>query len=69
MASIWHPIIWDKTYGNAKINKEVFEKYGLFRQALHAYELKLNLYGKEYHFCAPLKSDMQKIIANEKNIF
>lgn len=62
LSSIWFPIIWDKVYGNIKINKEVFSKYWLQRQALHSYKLKLELYNKKMEFLAPLKDDMKKII-------
>jgi hypothetical protein len=36
--------------------------YQLSRQALHAYELELELYGELRKFQAPLKDDMKKII-------
>lgn len=62
LSSIWFPIIWDKVYGNLKVNKEVFTKYWLARQALHSYKLSFKLYEKIVEFIAPLKSDMQKII-------
>lgn len=62
LASIGYPIIWDKVYGNPKVNKEVATKYQLHRQALHAYELDLELYWKKKQFIADLKSDMKKII-------
>jgi 23S rRNA-/tRNA-specific pseudouridylate synthase len=64
LASIWYPILWDLVYGNAKVNREVELKYGLTRQALHAYELFLELYGKPVVFKAELKEDMKKIIWN-----
>ena len=62
LASIWYPIIWDKVYGNTKVNREVELKYELHRQALHAYELELELYWKKIEFKAELKDDMKKII-------
>ena len=62
LASIGFPILWDLVYGNAKVNREVELKYGLTRQALHAYELGLELYGKPVVFKAELKEDMKKII-------
>ncbi len=67
MASIWYPILWDKVYGNEKVNKEVFLKYWLNRQALHAHRLILDLYGKEVEFVGELKSDMKKIVDKWKN--
>jgi len=65
LASIGHFIIWDNTYWNHKINTEIKTKYQLKRQALHAYNLKLKLYGKDMNFIAPLKEDMKKIIPKE----
>ena len=62
LASIWYPIIWDKVYWSSKINNEVFKKFWLTRQALHAFELKFKLYDKYVKFKADLKGDMKKII-------
>jgi len=39
MASISHPVIGDRKYGNFEVNKYVKEKYGLHHQLLHAYQL------------------------------
>ncbi len=61
LSSIWYPIIWDKLYWNEKVNKEVNQKYWLKRQALHALELKFDLYSKTAIFKAELKPDMKKI--------
>ena len=66
LASIWFPIIGDKTYGNKRVNKEVATTFQLHRQALHAYELGLELYWEHKTFIAPLKSDMQNIVDNYK---
>ena len=62
MASIWFPIIWDKVYWNDKVNKEVFEKYWLERQALHAKSVEFELYGKKVIFESELKEDMKKLM-------
>lgn len=62
LASIGYPILWDKTYGNPKANTRINTMYQLSRQALHAYELELELYGELRKFQAPLKDDMKKII-------
>jgi len=65
MASIGHFILWDTTYWNPKINIEMKTRYQLKRQALHAYNLKLKLYEKEFSFIAPLKDDMKRLIPEE----
>lgn len=62
LASIGYPILWDKVYGNPKANTRINTMYQLSRQALHAYELELELYWKVRKFQAPLKDDMKKII-------
>jgi 23S rRNA pseudouridine1911/1915/1917 synthase len=62
LSNIWYPIIWDTVYGNKKTNEEVWKKYNLQRQALHAYKIEIELYGKKREFIAPLKTDMKKII-------
>lgn len=62
MASIGYPILGDKTYGNPKMNKEAATVYQLHRQALHAYQLELDLYDKKHVFIAPLKEDMSRLI-------
>lgn len=62
LASIGFPIIADKVYGNEEVNKKIEKKYGLTRQALHAYQLEFELYKQKRHFEAPLKADMKTII-------
>lgn len=62
LASIGYPIIWDKTYWNPKVNREVATRFQLKRQALHAYELKFNLYWEERVYKAELKQDIRNII-------
>lgn len=44
LSSIGYPIVGDLTYGNEEANAWAKKHYGLQRQALHAYELKLKLY-------------------------
>jgi len=66
LASIGYPILWDKTYGNPKVNKEVATRFQLHRQALHARELHFKLYEKDVSFIAEFKDDMKKML---KNIF
>ncbi len=62
LSSIGYPIIGDSVYATDTINAEVLKKYGLTRQALHACEIGIELYGKKHVFQAPLKPDMRKII-------
>lgn len=62
LASIGYPIIWDKTYWNVRVNKELATTYQLHRQALHAWKLDLKLYWKDVHFKADLKADMKRFV-------
>lgn len=62
LSSIWYPIIWDKVYGDKKVNEEVSKKYSLNRQALHSYKLEIELYGEKREFIWELKDDMKRII-------
>ncbi len=64
LASIGFPILWDKVYGNKRVNTTIKTEYQLKRQALHAYELELELYGKMHKFTAPLKDDMKRMIGD-----
>ncbi len=62
LAAIGYPILWDEVYGNPKVNKMVATLYQLHRQALHAFEIKIELYGELRSFIAPLKKDMYSMI-------
>lgn len=64
LSSLWYPIIWDKVYGDKKVNWEVEKKYGLKRQALHSYKLEVELYWENKIFFWELKDDMKKLIKN-----
>jgi len=65
LASIGYPIIWDRTYWNSRVNKQVATLYQLKRQALHAYFIEIDLYWKKHKFVAKLKGDMKRIIKDE----
>lgn len=60
-ASIGFPIVWDKVYWNEKVNKEIYDKYNLWRQFLHARKLDFNLFWKDFKFIWELKKDLEKI--------
>jgi 23S rRNA-/tRNA-specific pseudouridylate synthase len=65
LSSIGFPIVGDKVYGKSHENAEVYEKYGLTRQWLHAFRLEFNLFDHEYNFEAPLKADLEKVIGGK----
>jgi 23S rRNA pseudouridine1911/1915/1917 synthase len=62
LASIGYPIIGDKVYGNPKVNTTVATLYQLHRQALHAFEIHLDLYKERRIFQAEIKHDMQNLL-------
>lgn len=61
LASIGYPIIWDSVYGNKDVNMQVMKEFWLHRQALHAFEFHIDLYGDTRIFTANLKADMKCI--------
>jgi len=65
LASIGHPIVGDTVYGRTRTNREVLEEFGLSRQWLHAHRLEFMLFGADYHFEAPLKPDLKRVIERE----
>lgn len=58
LASIGHPVLGDKVYGDSTLNKNFMQKFGLKRQFLHAKEL--SVFGKSYQ--APLKEDLETVL-------
>ncbi|MDQ1343371.1 MAG: Pseudouridine synthase [Patescibacteria group bacterium] len=58
LATIGHPILADKVYGNEKANRVAEESHGLSRQWLHAYSISFALFNKHYRFTAALKPDL-----------
>lgn len=59
LASIGYPIIGDKVYGNPRTNETVKTLFQIHRQALHAYEFHIDLYGTSQIFKAKLQEDMR----------
>lgn len=62
MLSIGHPVIGDKVYGQERINTEFDKKYGLDRQALHAYRIEFTYQSERVSARAPLKADIKKVL-------
>lgn len=64
LASIGHPVLGDKAYGDKSENSFAKRRYKIDRQLLHAKELHLMhpKTKKRMHFIAPLKSDMEEIL-------
>ncbi|MFR5602187.1 MAG: RluA family pseudouridine synthase [Lachnospiraceae bacterium] len=72
LASIGHPILGDPKYGNARINRQMEQAYGLKNQLLHSWKLVMpeNLPAPLDHlsgasFYAPLPSMFSKVEAGE----
>jgi 23S rRNA-/tRNA-specific pseudouridylate synthase len=64
MASLWNPIIWDKSYWNKKLNSFFERNYWLTRQALHAWKIEFFHYGrdKKMNLEARIKEDLVNFI-------
>ena len=64
MASLWNPILWDKTYWNKKLNSFFERNYGLTRQALHAWKIEFFHYGRDKAMTleSRIKEDLVKFI-------
>ncbi len=66
LASVGHPIIGDRKYGNTKINQEMKSKFRLENQLLHAYEVTFpdnSMVSEENTFYAKKPELFQKIEA------
>lgn len=61
MTSIWHPVVWDKTYGNKSLNHYLQKELWVNRQLLHAEKLEFTHYWtwKKMTLEARLKEDMK----------
>lgn len=46
MEALWNPIIWDKPYGNKKLNAYFSKHYQINRQMLHAWKIEFFHVGK-----------------------
>ncbi|HRI36743.1 MAG TPA: RluA family pseudouridine synthase [bacterium] len=62
MASIGHPIIGDRVYGNTDINERFEKNSGLARQWLHAHRLIFEYQGNRYEFCSEPPAELQEAL-------
>jgi tRNA pseudouridine65 synthase len=60
-----HPVIGDANYGKGAINRDLRERYGLARLALHAFEIALPhpATGEPLRIVAPLPADLAEPLA------
>ena len=68
LASLGNPIIWDKAYGDKKLNSFIERHYWLKRQALHAWKIEFFHYGrkKSMELTARIKKDLKMFLENIK---
>jgi 23S rRNA pseudouridine955/2504/2580 synthase len=68
LSSIGCPILWDKSYGNAKENSFARRQYNIGRQLLHAYSLTFPhpVSGKSITVLAPYMKDMDNLLQKNK---
>jgi len=73
LSNEWHPILWDKTYWNKKLNSYLEKNFLLKRQVLHSWEIEFFHYelNTKKKFVANIKEDIlsfiDKIKKNLKN--
>jgi 23S rRNA pseudouridine1911/1915/1917 synthase len=61
LASIGHPIVGDRVYGEVGKAKNSDKTGG--RQLLHAHKLKFYLFGEQYEFMATMPKDFEEFLA------
>jgi len=63
-ATLKHPLVGDKNYGDYKFNHAIKKRYGLKRHFLHAYylEFKHPRTGKKFSLKAELPNDLRKFL-------
>ncbi len=68
LASIWHPVIGDKTYGNKPLNHYLQKELWIDRQFLHASRIEFTHYWtwKKITLEARLKDDMKNVLEKIK---
>ena len=66
MASIGNPIVWDKAYGDKRMNSYLERNFWLRRQALHAWKIEFFHYGrnKKMKLEARIKKDLVDFLEN-----
>ena len=68
MAALWNPILWDKAYGDKKLNSYFAKNFWVTRQMLHAWKIKFThpITNKKMSLEAKLKKDMMSFIGKLK---
>ncbi len=64
MATLWNPILWDKSYGDKQLNSYFANHYNISRQMLHAWKIDFFHPAKKQRMkvTAKLKRDMERFI-------
>ena len=64
MNAIGYPVVGDIVYGDPKVNKKFFDKFGLDRQFLHAAKLTINhpVTRKKMSFESKLPKDLKRVL-------
>ena len=68
MMALWNPILWDKAYGDKKLNSYFANNYEITRQMLHAWKIQFPhpMTQKKMKLEAKLKKDMMSFIEKIK---
>lgn len=68
LASLWNPILWDKIYGDKKLNAFFANNFWLTRQALHSWKMRFFHYErkKQISLEARIKEDLVNFLEKIK---
>lgn len=68
MTALWNPVLWDKTYGDKRLNAYFSKHFNISRQMLHAWKIEFMHPGrnKKMSLQARLKKDMEGFISQLK---
>lgn len=68
MAALWNPLLWDKSYGDKRLNAYFAKHFWLSRQALHAWKIEFFHYGrnKKVELTARIKRDLVNFLEKIK---
>ena len=68
LEALWNPILWDKSYGNKKLNAYFAKNFSITRQMLHAWKIGFQhpITHKKINLEARIKKDMMSFIEKLK---
>lgn len=69
LTTLWNPILWDKSYGDKKLNAYFSKNFFVTRQMLHAWKIEFRhpITHKKMSLEARLKKDMKEFVSKIKS--